>query len=118
VTHRIERYKKGHWAEYLGTWFLRLKAYHIKERRFKTKYGEIDLIAVRGNVIVFVEVKARDTKIQGLEAITPQAQQRIMRAAQAFMQKHRQYQNYVWRFDALVVRPWRLPYHVENAWRL
>lgn len=48
-------------AENLAAWRLRLAGYQILARRHKSHMGEIDLIARRGQVLVFAEVKARTT---------------------------------------------------------
>lgn len=117
MTKVTDRYKKGIWAEIIAALYLTLKGYRILVRRYKTRYGEIDLVARRGRYIVFIEVKARPNRQIGLEAITPKSQQRILNAATAFVQRHPIYQNYVWRFDAMVVSPRALPYHITDAWR-
>lgn len=113
----LERYKKGLLSESMAALFLLCKGYRLRETRYKTKHGEIDLIATKGKTIVFVEVKARDDYAQGVEAISPRSQKRIQAAAQHFMQRNRRLQDYVWRFDAVVVRMGRLPYHLKDAWR-
>lgn len=112
------RYHKGLRGEWLVAWYLRLKGYRVRAMRYKTRYGEIDIVATRGRSLVFVEVKARQAVEEGLYAVTPQAQERIARAATAFMQRRPRFNNYNTRFDAVVVRPYRLPYHIQDAWRL
>lgn len=114
---RIERYRKGHAAEKLAAWWLRLKGYRICARRYKTPHGEIDLVACRGRVVAFVEVKARASRDAGLLAISPQAQRRIQNAALHFMARHPALAGRDWRFDAVVVRSRCLPYHLSDAWR-
>lgn len=116
--NRIAGYKKGRWAEMIAALYLICKAYRILAWRYKTKYGEVDLVAVRGRTLVFIEVKARMTRGEGLEAITPKSQQRILQAAQHFVQRHKRYADYSWRFDAIVVNPRALPYHMPDAWRM
>lgn len=113
----MTRYRKGLSSESRALWFLRLKGYRILARRYKTPFGEIDLVASRGRILVFVEVKARDIMSDGLEAVTPKSQERIQRAAMRFVQQSPGFQDHDWRFDAIVVRPRRLPYHMKDAWR-
>ena len=60
----------GRWAESLAAWSLRLRGYRIVARRFRTPLGEIDLIAQRGRLVAFVEVKARTDLEQALVALT------------------------------------------------
>jgi len=117
VNDRIARYRKGHQAERLSRLFLILKGYRPLALRHKTKLGEIDLILSKGNRIIFCEVKARNEVAGGLEAISLKSQERIQRSAMRFVQQNPRYQNHDWRFDVVVVRPWRLPYHLKDAWR-
>lgn len=114
---RIARYHKGHRAERLSRYFLIAKGYRLLALRHKTKLGEIDLIVTKGRQIIFCEVKARKELIGGLEAVSPKSRQRIQNAATQFVQRNPRYQNHDWRFDVMVVRPWRLPYHLKDAWR-
>lgn len=109
-------YATGLRAEKIALWYLRCKGYRRCAQRFKTRYGEIDLVMRRGRVLVFVEVKARPALDVGLEAISQQSRERIRNAALVFLRMNPRYANYVWRFDAVVVRPRRLPYHLESAW--
>ena len=73
---KAERF--GHLAEHAAAWLLRFKGYRIIARRERTPHGEIDLIAARGRVIAFVEVKARSSHDEALEAITPRQAKRIV----------------------------------------
>ncbi len=98
---RKSREKLGRRAEFLAANYLRLKGYRILETRFKTKQGEIDLIALKKDVLVMVEVKARDDLLTARESITYESQQRIQRAADIFVARRRDYQQMGLRFDAL-----------------
>lgn len=53
---RIRAERTGHRGEALAALFLQAKLYRIRDRRYKTPLGEIDLVVERGNTIVFVEV--------------------------------------------------------------
>jgi putative endonuclease len=117
MTDSLARYQKGHWAESVAALYLSLKFYRLLNKRYKTPHGEIDLVMKRGRSIVFVEVKARATMTVGVEAISDCSRLRIQSAAQHFIQRHPRYRDYVWRFDALVVSPKRMPYHIKDAWR-
>ena len=57
--NRVLNEQRGRRAENIAAMFLRLKGYTILDRRCRTPFGEIDIIARRGKTIVFVEVKAR-----------------------------------------------------------
>lgn len=95
---------------------LRLKGYRILARDFRVPVGEIDLIARRGRVVAFIEVKSRDSAIAALEAITPRQRRRIARAAQAFIGRYPRYQSFRLRYDVVVVAPRRWPRHLAGAW--
>lgn len=113
--NRRAAYRWGLSAETAAAMALRLKGYTILERRFRVSSGEIDLIARRGRVVAFVEVKARGSLDAAIEAITPRARQRIGRAASAFIGRHPVYASFDQRFDLVAVIPWRWPRHVPNA---
>ena len=56
---RQKAHRLGHAAEWRAVWRLRLAGYSILARRYKTRLGEIDIVAKRGGLLAFVEVKAR-----------------------------------------------------------
>ena len=81
---------KGHWAEFLARLLFRLKGYRIVAVNYVTgrgtNAGEVDFVACRQNVIVFVEVKQRSSLEKAAYAVKPRQQRRIWRAAEAFLQ--------------------------------
>ena len=91
--------------------------YRIVARRYRTKVGEIDLVARRGGVLAFVEVKRRARLADGLEAVTARSQVRIRRAAELFLQRHPALAPLALRFDVVIITPWAWPRHVVDAWR-
>jgi len=111
----------GRAGETVGAWALRLKGYRIITRQFRRPVGEIDIIARRGNVLVFVEVKARQSAATAAAAISPHQQERIARTAAAFVQERPDLASLDIRFDALLITqgPWygRWPLHIVDAWR-
>jgi len=74
-------------AERVAASFLRERGYHVLEHNFRCRGGEIDLIALDGSTLVFVEVKLRRTLSRGapIEAVTPLKQARVQRAAQKYL---------------------------------
>lgn len=84
--------------------FLRRLGYRILARQAREKRGELDLIALDGRVIVFVEVKTRRSTAGGhpAEAVDLRKQQRITRAALTYLSKHRLLENPI-RFDVIAV---------------
>ncbi|HEX2524963.1 MAG TPA: YraN family protein [Geminicoccus sp.] len=105
----------GRSAEGRAALWLRLKGWQILERRFRTPVGEIDLVARRGRVVAFVEVKARPTRDAGLEAVGAKQRRRWRRAADAWLARHPAQQQLTLRFDLIVIVPWRLPFHLQNV---
>jgi putative endonuclease len=114
---RRAAYRRGHAGETLAAWRLRLAGYRILARRYRTKLGEIDLVARRGGVVAFVEVKHRAALTAGLEAVTPQAQRRIRRAAELYIRSKPALAELALRFDVIVITPWSWPRHIIDAWR-
>ena len=115
VQVRRSRYRSGHWAEVLAAWFLRLKGYQILARRKKTRSGEIDLIALRGRTLVFVEVKKRGDIETARWSITPQQSYRTRCAAEIWLKSSPRYRDYHQRYDAMLVVPGRWPVHVIDG---
>lgn len=104
----------GRRAELIAALWLMLKGYRILARRAQTGAGELDLVARKGRVLAIVEVKARATLRSGLAAISWHQQQRIMRGASGFVARRRELAGLAIRYDLMVIRPWRLPYHAQQ----
>jgi putative endonuclease len=111
LAKRRASYRKGLWAETFASIALFLRGYRILARRCKTRAGEIDLIAVRGKTVVFVEVKARATLEDAQNAITRRQAERMRRAASVWIGRSPCYQSYEQRFDAVYVLPKQWPIH-------
>ncbi len=112
---RRAAFRHGLLAEELAALMLRLKGYRILARRFRTGRGEIDLIVRRGDTVAFVEVKARARIDLAIEAVGTGTRRRIIDAARIWISRNTENPNSVYRFDIVVVVPWRLPRHLENA---
>ena len=108
-------YSRGLLAEKGAKLYLILKGYRILATRYKTRMGEIDLVARRGNTLVFTEVKHRKTQDIAAEAIHAGNQARVRDAAALYLQKHPEYTGLDCRFDAIVMAPGRWPRHIENC---
>ena len=109
--------RRGHRAEWLAVLYLRLKGYRVVATRYKTHAGEIDVIARRGDLAVFIEVKARRTLGEAGESLSLRQRRRISRAASAFLQKAPSLQGLDQRYDIMMVAPWQAPHHIIDAWR-
>lgn len=105
----------GRRGETLAAWYLRLKGYRIIATRYKTPIGEIDLIARRFGITVFVEVKARQRRDSLADALSAVNTRRITRAAQFFMTRQQTLANSDMRFDVIFLAPLTWPRHVRNA---
>jgi putative endonuclease len=104
----------GYRAEAAAAWALRLKGYRIIARRWTCRFGEIDVIARRGALIVFVEVKARQEAEQALSAITRSKRDKLNRSIRQWLTQHDGQGRYSYRVDAMLVQPWTWPRHLEN----
>ncbi len=113
---RRRAYRKGHRGEWLAALALTLKGYRILARRFRTPLGEIDLIAKRGNLVAIVEVKARPTLEEAMNAVGPLAQRRIDAAADLWLARRRDHARLSLRYDLIAILPGRWPVHVENIY--
>lgn len=112
---RRARYRHGLWAEVLAGIYLSVKGYRVLDRRYKTGAGEVDLVAVRGGLIAFVEVKARRTFEAAEYSISAKQSRRIRRAAMQWVKFNPRYRDAEQRFDALYVLPGAWPVHLVGG---
>ena len=114
--------RRGRVAERVAALWLRLKGYGILAKGLKSGRGsgagEVDLVAKRGDLVVFVEVKRRATLDQAIDSLTPFQRQRIERGAAWFLARRPDRKECGVRFDMVLVAPWRLPRHIPDAWRI
>ena len=115
LKRRRKAYRRGYSSEWLAGLALMVKGFRIVARRYRTKLGEIDLIARRGNLVLIVEVKARKTLIEAMDAIARDSERRIEGAADLWLARQRDYSKLSVRFDMVAVLPWHWPVHVENV---
>jgi len=116
MTDRRGREAWGRRGEALAAWRLRLAGYAIVGRRERTHAGEIDLVARRGRLVAFVEVKTRALEPAD-DIVSLRQRGRVARAAEALLARRRDLTGLDVRFDVVIVRPWRWPRHVRDAWR-
>ena len=102
---RDARLQLGREADSLAERFLRSRGYQILDRNVRSHTGELDLVAEDGDVLVFVEVKARQTNAFGgaLYAVDPRKQARIVKQAAQYLSRHRIYGRSC-RFDVVLLR--------------
>ena len=107
--------RRGRFAELIAIMYLRLKGYRLLATRYKTPQGEIDLVMRRRDVTAFIEVKARGSRDSGILAVTTTQSKRIAAAARFWMARDKISNRNFCRFDIVVVSPYLLPQHIENA---
>ncbi len=107
---------RGRTGEWMAEQFMTLQGFALLARRARTPVGEIDLVMKRGDLIAMVEVKTyRDSK-RAEEWVTPRQKRRITRAAEHWISQQNRLYSCAIRFDVIVLRPWRAPLHIKNAW--
>lgn len=109
---------RGRRAETLAALWLQLKGWRILDRRARTGAGEIDLVAKRGRVLAFVEVKARADLEDARAALSRRQAERLLRAGALWRARRgRSVEALAPRFDLVLVAPWRRPRHLEGVIR-
>lgn len=112
---RQKAQKHGLFAETLAAIALRLKGYRIVARNYKTKLGEIDIIARRGDLVAIVEVKARNTLQTSIDSVGFHSTTRIQNAADLWLSKQSDAHLISMRFDIVAVQPRKWPVHIMDA---
>jgi putative endonuclease len=108
----------GKWGEQIATDYLTKRGYEIVTRNARTPYGEIDIVAKQGEIVIFVEVKTRTSDKMGLpeDSITARKRKHMLAAAE-----HYSAENEIdhWQIDMIAVegKPGSTPRitHFENA---
>src|SRR5207248_4656895 len=108
-------FRTGISAESRAAMLLVAKGFRILARRWKSPVGEIDIIARRRNLLVFVEVKAREKLDDAAWSVTERQRARIISAAQAWIARYADENIRDIRFDVMLVAPGRIPRHIPAA---
>ena len=103
----MSTFTTGREGEEQAAQFLESRGLKVIRRNYRSKRGEIDLVALDGQTIVFVEVKAWSVfAFEDLEkSITVQKQRRIIETAKFFLSEHREYNRMAVRFDVVFIGP-------------
>jgi putative endonuclease len=117
IVRRRQAERRGHLAEWLCLWHLRLRGWRIVARGWRCPAGEIDILARRGEILAVIEVKSRGDLAVAAAALPARQRRRITRAAEAFLLAHPELAGLGLRFDLMLVAPRRLPRHWRGAWR-
>jgi putative endonuclease len=102
-------------AESAAAAFLIAKGFRILARRWRSPYGEIDIVARNRSTLIFVEVKARAALDDAAYALTPRQRRRIADAASAWLAARPDLSGLDARFDVVLVAPRTLPRHIPAA---
>jgi putative endonuclease len=106
---------RGHRGENIAAWWLRLHGWRIIGRRVRVVVGEVDLVARRGRMIAFVEVKARKSAEELDTSLDAYRLRRVAAAANALAARYAKNGEDI-RIDAILVAPWCWPRHMVNIW--
>jgi putative endonuclease len=113
---RQEAEKRGRGAETIACWYLRLHGWRILARRARVPGGEVDVVAKRGRILAFVEVKARADTDAAAFALDEWRLRRVAVAAERLMPRYMDGVDDV-RIDAIFIVPFRWPMHLPNVWQ-
>jgi putative endonuclease len=112
---RQAAFRFGVSAETRAAAYLISKGFRILARRWKSPAGEIDIVARRRSMLIFVEVKARESLDDAAWSVTPRQQQRIAAAAEIWLARNPDIVFQDIRFDVMLVAPGRIPRHITAA---
>lgn len=114
---------KGRRAEQQAARYLQLKGYRVLARNVRLGRGEIDIIATRGDILAFVEVKAHSQRESSLQAVHADKCRRLHSAASAWLAQHGEFAALQCRFDLIILTPeggwrsWLNIEHLQDAFR-
>lgn len=99
-----DRKALGKWGEGLAARYLEEQGYQIVARNWRTRQGELDLVAQAGEMLVFVEVKTRRGRAAGTpeEGVTQRKGRQLLELAQAYLLAH-ELEDVEWRIDVVAV---------------
>ena len=112
---RVVAFRTGISAESRAAAYLVAKGFRILARRWKSPVGEIDIVARRRGLLVFVEVKARQNLDEAAWSVTEHQRRRIIATADAWLARYTDDRIRDIRFDAVLVAPGRIPRHIPAA---
>lgn len=112
---KSENLIKGKLGEDLAIEYLRDHLYKIKAKNYKCKLGEIDIIAEKDNIIVFIEVKSRSSDAFGMprDAVNYYKQRKIRHVAEVYIKQNRLYDKSC-QFDVIEILNGEID-HIENC---
>ncbi|MXO61676.1 YraN family protein [Qipengyuania oceanensis] len=113
---RQQAEQRGRAGEARAALWLQARGWRILDRRRKTPLGEIDLVARRGRIVAFIEVKWRKSAAELDHAIDQYRLQRVAAAVEAVAHEYARDGEDI-RVDVILLAPRSLPRHIVNAWQ-
>lgn len=112
----------GNFGETVAVAYLKRKGYEILKKNYHSRYGELDIIALDDNEVVFVEVKTRKSSFSNAQSsISKTKQNKIKLTASDFLSKNVSFQENFTRFDAILIKiddnmSYKI-FHMKDAFR-
>ena len=106
-------YQKGIGSEKFVRFYLALKGYKLLQKRFKTTFGEIDLLVCKSQTLIAVEVKHRKVLLNAIQSLSLKQQLRIKNTLLMAQQHYPEFLHL--RCDIVLISPWKWPIHIKNA---
>ncbi len=105
---------RGREAEERVARYLRRRGWQVLDRNARGGRGELDIVARKGDMLAFVEVKRRQRREDGLLAVHADKQARLRSAAQAWLTRHPEHAGLTCRFDLVLVSPGIVGVRIEH----
>ena len=100
----VNTIKMGKAGENLAVEFLKSLGYKIIHCNYYSQYGEIDIIALDDDLLVFLEVKTRTSNLNSaLSSVSYAKQLKLSQTASFFLSQNHQYEDHFTRFDLVVI---------------
>lgn len=112
---RLAAERRGRRGERIAGWWLRLKGWTILDRRVRCPAGEVDIVARRGALVAFVEVKVRASEAELALAIDERRLARVAAAAEMLAPRYLRAGDDM-QIDVMLLAPGRPPRHLSNVW--
>ena len=110
----MSSYTYGLFGEEVAKNYFTNMGFNLIANRYKTPYGELDLVLIKNIQILFVEVKTRKKLSDISEILQTKQILRNKHAAEIFLSKHLQYSEFECRFDLIIVKDSKVEQHLEN----
>ncbi len=112
---RSSKQKQGQAAEDYACHYLQMQGLILITRNFNARQGELDLVMLERDTIVFIEVRYRSRSDFGGAgaSITRSKQQKIIAAARYFLHHQPRYANYAARFDVIAIQAQQQGWHID-----